>query len=234
MTSSARTGWLLPASLILLSAVPMIAGGVRLGELTVGAEVTPENARFFASPLPVVLHIVSSVVYCVLGAFQFAPRFRRRRIGWHRAAGRLLVPLGLVSALSGLWMTLFYSLPEGDTGLLTAMRLVFGTAMALSVVLGFAAVRRRDIARHSAWMIRGYAIGQGAGTQVLTHLPWTLALGAPDEFSRAMLMGAGWAINIAVAEWLIRRRPEGPARGPGAGEGRAPGGQAVLPHPDRG
>ncbi|PDP85625.1 hypothetical protein CQJ94_21490 [Glycomyces fuscus] len=192
----------------------MIAGGVRLGELAAGAEVTPANARFFASPLPVVLHIVSSVVYCVLGAFQFAPRFRRRRTGWHRAAGRLLVPLGLVSALSGLWMTLFYALPESDSGLLTVIRVVFGAAMALSVVLGFVAVRRGDIARHRAWMIRGYAIGQGAGTQVLTHLPWTLALGAPGEFSRAMLMGAGWVVNVAVAEWLIRRRPAGPARVP--------------------
>ncbi|MBG0827393.1 DUF2306 domain-containing protein [Planomonospora sp. ID67723] len=207
--SSARAGWLVPAALIVLSAVPMVAGAVRMTELTGGAAITPENARFFAAPLPVVLHIISVVLYSVLGAFQFAAGFRRRRPGWHRASGRLLVPCGLVAAFTGLWMTLFYPRIEGDGDLLTAFRLVFGTAMVLSIALGLAAIRRRDIARHRAWMIRGYAIGMGAGTQVLTHAPWFMIVGTPGEFPRALLMGAGWLINLIVAEWIIRRRPAG-------------------------
>src|SRR5438477_9940836 len=81
--TSAKAGsakWLV-AGLLLLSAIPMAAGAFRLTELTGGAEITPANARFFASPLPVVLHIVSASVYAVLGAFQFSTRFRRRRPG---------------------------------------------------------------------------------------------------------------------------------------------------------
>ncbi|WP_386154586.1 DUF2306 domain-containing protein [Streptosporangium vulgare] len=194
----------------------MIAGAVRLTELAGGAEITPENARFFAMPLPVVLHILSVGVYSILGAFQFAPRFRRRRPGWHRAAGRVLVLCGIVAALSGLWMTLFYPRPVGDGDLLAGFRLVFGSAMLLSIVLGFAAIRRRDVARHRAWMIRGYAIGLGAGTQALTHLPWFLIFGTPGEFPRALLVAAGWVINLAVAEWFIRKRPTGRSR-PSAG-----------------
>ncbi|MFF3442234.1 DUF2306 domain-containing protein [Streptosporangium sp. NPDC002721] len=207
-----RPGWLLPAGLILLGAVPMIAGAARLTELTAGAEITPGNARFFAAPLPVVLHILSVSVYTILGAFQFAPRFRRRRPGWHRGAGRVLVICGIAAALSGLWMTLFYPRPEGDGDLLAAFRLVFGSAMLVAIVLAFAAIRRRDIARHRAWMIRGYAIGLGAGTQALTHLPWFLIFGTPGEFPRALLVAAGWVINLAVAEWFIRRRPIGQVR----------------------
>jgi hypothetical protein len=84
--------------------------------------------------------------------------------------------------------------------------------MVVSIVLGVAAIRRRDIVRHGAWMLRGYAIGLGAGTQFLTHLPWILLLGMPGELPRALLMGAGWVINLAVAEWIIRRRPARPAR----------------------
>jgi hypothetical protein len=60
-------------------------------------------------------------------------------------------------------------------------------------------------------MIRGYAIGQGAGTQAFTHLPWILLLGTPGELPRAVLMAAGWVINIAVAEWIIRRPSIRPA-----------------------
>ncbi|MEZ0075925.1 DUF2306 domain-containing protein [Planotetraspora sp. GP83] len=210
--ASARAGWLVPAGLIALSAVPVVAGAARLTELAGGAEVTAENARFFAMPLPVVVHILSATLYSVLGAFQFASGLRRRRPGWHRAAGRILVPCGLAVALSGLWMTLFYPRPPGDGELVSGFRLVFGSAMVLSIVLGLAAIRRRDIARHGAWMTRGYAIGLGAGTQVFTHLPWILFLGKPEELTRALLMAAGWVINLAVAEWVIRKRPPRPRR----------------------
>jgi len=207
VTSSTKREWLAPTGLIMLSLVPVAAGGARVAELASGAQVTPDNARFFAMPLPVLVHIFAASTYCLLGAFQFVPSFRRRRLGWHRAAGRLLVPCGLAAALSGLWMTMFYPDAPGDGALLTGFRLVFGSAMALSIVLGFVAVRRRDIARHRAWMVRGYAIGLGAGTQVLTHVPWLLAFGVPGTFTRALLMLAGWVINLAVAEWVLRRRP---------------------------
>ena len=47
------------------------------------------------------MHIVGAAVYALLGAFQFSARLRRRRPGWHRRAGRVLVVAGLAVALSG-------------------------------------------------------------------------------------------------------------------------------------
>jgi uncharacterized membrane protein len=201
-----RSDWLVPAGLVALSLVPAVAGMVRLTQLAGGAEITPANARFFASPLPVVLHIPAVVGYSILGAFQFSRGFRRRNRPWHRAAGRILAPLGLLSALSGIWMTLSYPWPPGDGQALYIERLIFGPAMVASIVLGLLAIRRRDFTSHGAWMTRAYAIGLGAGTQVLTHLPWFLfAEGKPAEGPRAVMMGAGWVINIVFAEWIIRR-----------------------------
>ena len=202
-----RADRLIPTSLILLSLVPSVAGGVRVTELARGAEITAANARFFALPLPVVLHIVGATTFCVLGAFQFSPGFRRGHRAWHRRSGRVLVPAGIVAALTGIWMALGYPRPPGDGVLLTPLRLVFGTAMAAAIVLGFLAVRRRDFAAHRAWMIRGYAIGLGAGTQVFTHLPWAVAGVVPGELTRVGLMAAGWVVNVVFAEWVIRRKP---------------------------
>ena len=51
--------WLV-AALLLLSAIPLAAGTFRLIQLAGGAAITPANARFFASPLPVVVHIVGA------------------------------------------------------------------------------------------------------------------------------------------------------------------------------
>jgi len=212
-----RTGARLAiAALLLLSVIPLIFGVIRLVQLASGAEITPDNARFFASPSPVIVHILSAAVYALLGALQFAAGFRRRYPGWHRAVGRFLVLCGMLVGLSGLWMTLFYPRADGAGDLLYAFRLLFGSGMVLSIILGFAAILRRDVIGHRAWMMRAYAIGLGAGTQVLTLLAGELIAGPPDELSRALLMGAGWAINLAVAEWAIRRRPAPRVRTPSA------------------
>ena len=127
----------MPAALILLSLIPVIAGASRMTELVGGAAITPQNARFFASPVPVVVHIVSVTIYSLLGAFQFVPALRGRR-GWHRIAGGILIPAGLFAALSGLWMSAFYPLPDGDTDV--PVRLLFGSAMLASIVLGVIAL----------------------------------------------------------------------------------------------
>ena len=202
-----RPQWPVPAGLILLSLIPVIAGAARLTELTGGAVVTAQNARFFASPVPVVTHIVSVTIYSLLGAFQFVPSLRGRR-GWHRIAGRILIPAGLLAALSGLWMALFYVLPPSDGVVLLVLRLIFGSAMVASIVLGLRAIVRRDFIGHGAWMTRGYAIGMGAGTQVVTLLPAQLLLGPPDALTRAVLMGVAWVINLALAEYVIRTRAQ--------------------------
>ena len=115
----------------------------------------------------------------------------------------MLVPAGLVVAGSGLWMTLFYAGAPGGA-LLWAIRLLVGSAMATSIVLGFTAIRRRDIAAHRAWMIRAYALGLGAGTQTVTQGIGEGVFGAGD-LSTALSLGCAWLINAAVGEWVIRR-----------------------------
>src|SRR5687768_9868845 len=163
MTNPAsRTDRRVIIGLIALTAVPVIAGAFRVSELASGAEVTPANERFFAVPLPVVLHIIGASLFCLLGALQFHRGLRRRRPRWHRISGRVLVPCGLVAALTGIWMTLYYPLPAVDGarfGILGLSRLGFGIMMAVGIVLSVIAIRRRHIVRHRAWMIRAYAIG---------------------------------------------------------------------------
>lgn len=207
-----KRSWIAPAGLILLSIIPALAGTVRLIELTQGMKLTEENARFVAAPLPVTLHIVSSTIFSLVGAFQFSTELRSLAPAWHRFAGKVLIACGLVSALSGLWMTQFY--PRGvnpptsfDGPYLYAIRLAVGSAMSLCICFGLAAIRRLDIQKHRAWMMRAYALGLGAGTQVFTHIPWFLFPCIHGELARTLCMGAGWAVNLAVAEWVVSRQP---------------------------
>jgi uncharacterized membrane protein len=206
----------LPAALAALGAVPVVAGSLRLVELAGGAETMPADSRYAASPLPVVIHIVSATVFAILGALQFSAQIRRRRPGWHRRAGRVLVVAGLCLALSALWLNQFYPREEATREVLYPLRLAFGTAMVVTIVLGLLAARRRDFPRHRAWMIRSYAIGLVAGTQVFTLGVGQVIFGTAD-LTTAVLMGAAWMVNLAVAERAIRktvprRSPTPPSR----------------------
>jgi uncharacterized membrane protein len=201
-----------PVPLLALSALPLTVGALRLVQLAGGPDVMVADDRFTGFPAALVAHILGATVYALFGAFQFVPRFRRRHPNWHRRAGRVLASAGLVVAGSALWMTLRYEPQPGTGALLFALRLVFGSAMIAFLILGVRAARARHIAAHRAWMIRAYAIGLGAGTQVFTE-----GLGAAfgtGEIRADLAKSAGWVINLVVAEWVIRRPASQPAAAP--------------------
>jgi uncharacterized membrane protein YozB (DUF420 family) len=203
MTTRTRS-WPVPVTLVALSAIPVTAGTLRLIQLAGGPAVIPADHRFAGFPLPLVMHIVGATVYALVGILQLVPRFRRRHLTGHRRAGRALAVAGLLVAVSALWMTLFYEAQPGTGDLLYLLRLAFASAMATCLVLGFTAVRRRDIAAHRAWMIRAYAIGLAAGTQAFTEGIGGAIFGT-GVLAADLAKGAGWVINLAVAEWAVRR-----------------------------
>lgn len=204
MSDLNKSEWLILIGLLLLSFVPSVGGTFRLIELVTGTEFLPKNSRIQSVPLPAVIHIVSSSLYCILGAFQFLPSIRGKYPKWHRPGGRLLVGAGIMSATSGLWMTHYYSFPDYLQGnLLYAIRIFVAFSMIAFILQGLSAVFKKRFAQHQAWMIRAYALGQGAGTQVLITIPWLLIIGEPSGLTRDILMTAAWMINVVVAEWII-------------------------------
>jgi uncharacterized membrane protein len=151
------------------------------------------------------VHIVGATVYALVGAFQFVPRFRRRHLDWHRRAGRVLAVAGLLVAGSALWMTLFYAEKPGTGSVLSVLRLVFAAAMAGCLVLGVTTVRRGDVVAHRTWMLRAYAIALAAGTQAFTAGIGAAIFGR-SPLAGDLALGSAWIINLAVAEWVIRRQ----------------------------
>jgi uncharacterized membrane protein YozB (DUF420 family) len=202
----ARTApsWLIPAGLIALSVLPLIGGAMRMIQFATGAQGDPTGARLLAAPIPLFLHILSSSIFFVLGAFQFSPAFRRSRPDWHRAAGRVLIPGGVLSAVTGIWMACIYPPLFGDGTAATVIRIVVGTCIVVFIALGFAAIRQRNVASHRAWMMRAYALAIAAGTQPLTLAPIIVFPELYGELGYTLGLGAGWVVNIAFAEWLIR------------------------------
>lgn len=193
------------AGLLVLSAVPMIAGISRLLSLSTGRFTLDGHERFAADPWTAALHVIGATAFATLGAFQFVPSLRRG--AWHRIVGRVLSVLGLGGAIAGTVMALRWAPKAFDSAALNAIRAVVAIAMVLFIVLGVVAARRRDFEAHGAWMLRAYALFLGAGTQVFTAGFTALPFMQPymSEGLAAASMAAGWIINALVAEWMLRK-----------------------------
>lgn len=202
--STRQRSWPVPVALVALGAIPLTAGALRLLQLAGGPAVIPADHRFAGLAIPLVVHILAAATFALAGILQFVPRFRRRHRVWHRRAGRVLVVAGLLVASSALWLTLFYEPQPGTGDLLYVLRLSFGSAMIACLLLGVAAVRRGDIATHRAWMVRAYALGLAAGTQVFTE-GFGGAIFGTGVLAADLAKGAAWVINLAVAECALRR-----------------------------
>ena len=202
-----RREWAFLALILLYSFIPAVVGLFRVPELLGGPVIVPPNPRAAIDPLPIILHIFGSSVFCLVGAVQFLPSLRGYRPALHRILGRVVAAAGCVSALTGLWMTVAYAFPAALQGpLLYGTRVTLAIAMVALIVWAIVAIRSRNVSAHRSAMLRAYAIGQGASTQTALFL-FSMALfdTEPHGFSRDLLMVGAWAINLAVVELLIRR-----------------------------
>jgi Predicted membrane protein (DUF2306) len=135
------------------------------------------------------------------------PAIRLRYPRWHRIGGRVVGPSGLMAALTGLWMTVGYAIPAPLQGaLLYGVRIVVGLAMLLAIAVSVRAVLQGRITQHRAWMVRAYALGQGAGTQVLIMLPLSLIVGVPTFFFRWPLPNGSFGAATETRDALTQAR----------------------------
>ena len=199
--------WLPLALLILLGLLPLLPAigrmVVRFADVGAPPEMVADTGRFFLMPVPVVLHVVGGCLFTLLGALQFSDALRRSR--WHRLSGRVLVVAGITAALSALWLTQFYPHLETEGPLLYWFRLAAGLGMLWFLAQGYRAARRHRFGEHRPHMIRAYALGLGASTQMLIGIPVLLLFGEPTPLVGDLMLGSAWVINLMVAQWAIGR-----------------------------
>jgi len=209
-----KSEWVVLGLVFVYSFIPVFGGLIRVFELAGGPQIAPLNPRALLVPLPITLHIISSILFCFVGVLQFLPSIRRQRPAAHRVMGWVIAVAGCVSALSGLWMTHFYVFPEALQGpSLYCVRMVLGAAMIGLIIWAVIAIRSRKLFQHSASMVRAYAIGQGASTQAFLGIAWIIAAGSEAMGPlRDGLMIFAWLLNLLAAEIFIRSKLRPPKR----------------------
>jgi len=189
----------------LLGVVVGLLALVGVGAAAIHYFYEPYNPGFLKYPTVVALHVVLGGLYLALAPFQFVRRMRSRHLGYHRWAGRVLVSIGRVVGLTGLFMGLVIPIAGWiERGYIS----VFGALFLVALVKGFVHIRAGRVALHREWMIRAFAIGLAVVTQRLIFIPALLAVADPTKGPVAMLSAvsflAAFVLHSSLAETWIR------------------------------
>jgi uncharacterized membrane protein len=160
-----------------------------------------------------VVHVLTAATALLLGVLQLVPRLRARRV-LHRRLGRAFLIVGAVAfGLTGIPLAL--ATPNGNVtryGIL-----IPAVGWLVCAALGWAAIRRHRVAAHREWMIRTYALTFFAiTTRMLVPLLIAVQMPFQDDRSadavRRLVESTipygqwlGWALDLAIAEYVIRR-----------------------------
>jgi len=177
-----------------------------LGPVHVSAaapEMAALDVGFAQHPVLTMIHIVPGFLFMVLAPLQFVSSIRRRRPVLHRWIGRVVLASGMIIGCTALRMSPQMAIGGANE---TAATMLFAILFLFALVKAYLSIRRRNVARHREWMIRGFAIGMAVAavrpivgiffaTRKLTHL-------TPHDFF-GIAFWLGFTIQLIVAEvWI--------------------------------
>lgn len=163
--SSRRTHRILWAGMLSLCAIAVAAVVHRLVALAypshdLPAQVAALDAAFARRPVLTLIHIVPAMFFIIFVPLQFSATLRTRHPNVHRWIGRFLMTLSVVIGLSALWLLRD---PIGGNTEVTAI-LFFDGLFLLAMAKAFFHIRRREVALHREWVMRGVSVALGVAT----------------------------------------------------------------------
>jgi len=204
-----QSNWRVPVLLLMLGSVSILFGMFQAFNIIVLGP--PKEIDEFTSmhyhtmPIPILLHVIFGVLFNLLAPFQFVHSLRRRFPRFHRYSGRLLIPTGVIAAVSALWMNEFYPSFGGEVKyyavIIHSILLIAFLGLAVSYIL------KRKIPQHRAWMMRAVAVSLSPATQRVIMLPIFGIFGIPEQLDVivGVLIWSALFLNLAVVEWVLRR-----------------------------
>lgn len=159
----------------------------------------PVVANAFARPW-LAIHIVGGVAALLVGPLQLLASVRAKHPRLHRLSGRIYVAGCVIGAPSGFILALgTTSGPVAASGFAIPALL-----WPLFTWAGVRAIAQRRVDEHREWMLRSYAITANAITLRLL-LPMSMLLGIGFFTAYPVIAWLGWILNLAGAEYYIRR-----------------------------
>lgn len=162
------------------------------------------QARFERHPIATSLHLALGAVVLAVAPLQLSRRVRQRFRAVHRWSGRVYALSAVVAGFAGLALA---RVAQGGVPAHVGFAFL-SVAWIASTVLGVACLRRGDRGGHARWMTRSVALTFAAVT-LRVYIPMAVLLGLPEVPSYQAIAWLCWVPNVAVVEWVMRRRSAG-------------------------
>jgi len=146
------------------------------------------------------VHIFSSLIILICGAFLFSKYILQKQAKLHRITGRIYVGLLLIfAAPSGLIMAY-----HANGGWLAQLSFILLSILWwLTTFKGLAFAMQRKFKLHQKWMIRSYALTLSAITLRLGQVALGMLFDLDTITQYLILSWVSWMINLVIAEVII-------------------------------
>lgn len=193
--------WLLIAVVIVFFAI-RATNDVKNLTSGVAPHLQDFDRRYFDNPIIAYAHILPGMVYLLGVPFQLSARLRTRRIGVHRALGRVVLPAGAITGVMAIVVGVV--MPFGKHAEASAT-VLFGLWFLTCLTLAFRAIKRGLISAHRRWMIRAFAIGVGIGLiRIVVGIAAAFGVEIEDSFGLAFWLA--FATLALLGEMWLRLR----------------------------
>lgn len=202
--------WLFAAYISVMYALPALTGNFAAANQArpITGYVAGDdwgNAMLFA-------HVLPAAWLSLAGMLQLLPVIRRRWPTLHRWNGRLFLAMGLLGALTGLYLTWVRGSRLSDLGAIGIT--LNGLLIPVAVLLAWQAARARQFMQHRRWAIHAFLLINGVWTFRLYLMGWYLVNqgqnGNTNQLDGPMdlfFSVACYALPMLVAElWLWAQR----------------------------
>jgi uncharacterized membrane protein len=204
MTLRSKIGWGVMTTLVVLLAL----FGLRYFLFGREAYFELNRQSYINHEAGILLHIGAMMIGVLMGPMQFLRGFRDKHRGVHRTMGKVYLVASTIGGFSGMYMA-FYTYADAVSGV---SFFLLGTGVVLSNYMAYTAIRRRDITNHREWMTRSFALMLAAVTLRIEVAPLQAIFG--EYIGYAIVAWSCWVLNLAVAEWAIRRQRQTPRPAP--------------------
>ena len=205
---------------------PVLLHGYRPATLPsgpLGAQFAGLDDLFAKYALLTLIHILPALLFVTLGPLQFHAGLRARHPLWHRVSGRVFLVAALVIGSSALVMSFW--MPAVGGPLQAIATAIFSAYFLYALGKGFWHIRRRELPRHRAWMVRAFSTGIAVATirpivGVFFATSRLTGLTPRQFFGLAFWMG--FLAHLLLTEYWLRSN---------ASEGRAAAAAGSAPSP---
>lgn len=162
-----------------------------------------------------ITHVLLAAVITVSGLIQLVPGIRKTRPKLHRWSGRIFILLGMIGAVSGIWLTWVrgsqVSLDSALAVTLNGVLILWAGGMAWRQAL------RRKFADHEKWALRAFMVISGVWFFRLFIMAWSVLgrglLGLPSSsqaIADPILEFGSYLLPLLVLElyFLARRKKQ--------------------------